>query len=93
MLTIAWRINVPADRESEEYDLWESKLTYNLFIEKRAQSFQHMWRWRIFVLRVKLERGLLPKQISPGGQVQSTSRNQNAGGDVVHADHSMEDVM
>ena len=87
--------SVPADRESEEYDLWESKLTklYNLFIEKRAQSFQHMWRWRIFVLRVKLERGLLPKQISPGGQVQSTSRNQNAGGDVVHADHSMEDVM
>ena len=42
-----------------------------------AQACQHMW---FFILRVKLDRGLLPKQISPGRQVQSTSRNQNAGG-------------
>jgi len=64
-----------------------------MFIEKRAQSFQHMWRWRIFVLRVKLERGLMPKQIFPRIINRQAEIKMQAGMSSMLTIHSMEDVM
>ena len=58
---------------------------------KRAQAFAYMWRFRNFVLKCKINKGLLP--ISPGGQAQRVSRNQNAGGGIIHTENSMDDAM
>lgn len=86
----------PLDRDSEEYDNWQSKLRklYSSFISSRVRSFEQMWRWRMLVLSIKLGQGSsLTQIVSPGGQAQRVCRNQIAGGDVVHTDNSMEDIM
>src|SRR3990167_6959803 len=71
MLIIAWRMSCSQILRELHFVICVG----DLMIAFLQHFFFHMWRWRIFVLRVKLERGLLPKQIPPGGQVQSTSRN------------------
>ena len=89
--TLAYNVPGKDINGGDDYDRWCSDMK-SLFYEfqlKRAQAFAYMWRWRNFAIKCKIDRGLLP--VSPGGQAQRVSRNQNAGGGVVHTNNSMED--
>ena len=80
---------VPANKE--DYEEWRKHLMklFRRFQDVRAQSFELMWKYRTRVLHAKNKGKVF---VTPGGKVVSISQNQNAGGDIVHTDNSMDDV-